>query len=152
MPKLFGTVTQGANDAFAQAAISTGLYGFTDRAFQVKRILYELPGYSATGSNVEASLTRKSFAAMPTLIQQSLIDRYKYSSLVATGVGFQLYVNVIEHLFAGDPGNIFVEDPIYLQIDSNGTAAANTALVVIEYDVISITLADRLALTQQLIA
>lgn len=149
MARIKGTVTQGGADAFAESEIQTALDGIVDRAYQVTRFLYEIPALQAVaGVNVEMSLTRFTQASMPNISVNSLIDKmFEAVTLSTSGAG--VYSRLIEHRFNPGEGPIIVEDPIYLQIDSNATSATNTGLVVIEYEIVTISVADRLALLQQ---
>lgn len=150
MARIIGSVTQGSADAFAEAEIQTGLNGVSDRAYQVRRIIYELPALTSN-SDIELSVTRRTKAAMPNISASDLIDKIKLRSVLATSGGYQNQV-VQEHLFAQELNLLIAEDPIYFQIDSTGTSASNTGLVVIEYEIVAISVADRLALLQATIA
>lgn len=154
MARLIATVTQGSNDAFAEAEIQTALQGQTDRAYRIRRILYQLPGPNSLSgsSNVQGRITRQSQASLPTIDDVSLIDAVEYQLGVATAVGIVKFDPIVEHLFADELNVLIVEDPIYIQIDSNATGASNTMRAVIEYETVQISIADRLSLLQQLLS
>lgn len=148
--RLIGTVTQGSSDAFAQAEIPTALLNVPRTAYQVTRILFEAPIIpGASGAEVTLSLTRNSKSAIPTLADRMVIEKYKYEvRLTTSGAVFQQ--PVIER--RPGEGVIIVEDPLYVQIDSSSTSAANTGIVVIEYFPVTLTDAEKLQLLQQTIA
>lgn len=153
MARLIATVTQGSNDAFAEAEVQTGLSGQTDRAYRIRRIIWEFPAVvGASGYNIQGSLTRQSQASLPNIQEASLLDAVSRYLALSTAVGFTIYENIVEHLFAEELNVLVVEDPIYIQIDSNASSTTNTLRAVIEYETVQISISDRLALLQQLLS
>lgn len=147
---LLASATQGSADAFKEVEIPTGLINLGTQAYRIRRIEWNAPTMIATATNNwEASITRKSFSSAPGVNQNALINR------VSVGRTFGSAVGNIDQQFAGpamtftydrDEELVIVEDPLYLQLDSAGTSAANSVQVRIGYEVRSISTVERLAL------
>lgn len=157
MARLTGTVTQGANDAFAIAEVQTALQGQTRNAYRIAEITAQLvlpanqsfPTQSASAlQSLQIALSRRTKTAMPNITDVDLLKLFELRSAFATAVG---YGNLMQGPFVWQPPSdmIVVEDPLYLMIDSNGTAVTWGAVVTIEYEVVTISEVDRLTLLTQ---
>lgn len=146
---LSATLTQGGADAFAQTTIATALSGQTKTAYLLREICWEFTGvfgfHRADASEISLSLTRKSFAAMPTLLEKAIISKWKRTFGYATS-GFAAGDTVIRVPFDADEAPIIVEDPIYAQIDSTATTEVNVVVVRLGYQLVNISEVDRLTL------
>jgi len=146
MPRLTGTATQGGADAFAEATINTALSGQTRQGYNVTRLSLELStgfNWPAT-SEVEVSLTRRTKAAMPDIDDPDVLKKWKVRNAVLTS-GTTVADALLEFL-PPDRSMIIVEDPIFLQIDSTSTTGTQSAIVVIEFEVITLSEVDRLSI------
>ncbi len=149
MARLIGTVTQGAADAFAIASIQTALTGQTRQAYRVLEIAVEgLRQNQVNGSNVELALCRRTKAAMPLISDPDVMWKHKTGAYLATS-GVVWGDEVLRYQPPSDQQMIIVEDPLYLAIDSNATALTQTAVMVIEYELVTISDVDRLTLLTQ---
>lgn len=148
MAQIEGTVTQGGADAFAEAQIQTGLEGQTANAFAVQAITYEFDTthlFVGATCDIELSLTRRTKSAMPNITDTDLIHKWHYGSFFVTGVGQAVQPPLLQEW--RPPGDVLiVEDPLFLQIDSSNTALTSTAVVVIEFEIVSIDALSRLQL------
>lgn len=145
---LWTTLTQGSADAFIQATVSTGLFGQTKIAYRLREILLEFSstqGVAGTSSQWEVSLTRKSFAAMPTTLEKSLIWKWKRSNVLVTS-GMVTADTAVRVTFQESDNILVVEDPIYAQLDSNGTSATNVVYLRLGYERVAVSDVDRLTL------
>lgn len=143
---LIGTVTQGSNDAFAQAELPTGLAAIGNQAFRVKEIIINTSALPAVnGCNSAASLTRKSFAASPAVTERSLIIKQaRTMRLTTSGATIEQQPGIYKYVNEDDL--LIVEDPLYIQISSAATAQLNAAIFRIGYEQVRITEVDRLAI------
>lgn len=142
------TLTQGSSDAFIQASVTTGLYGQTKVAYRVRELLFEFSstgGVAGATAQLELALTRKSFGAMPTAAEKSLIWKWKRSNVLVTS-GMVTANTAVREVFQESDNILLVEDPIYAQLDTNGTSATNTVYLRIGYERVSISDVDRLTL------
>lgn len=142
---LIGTVAQGSADAFAEAEIVTGLANTPNTAFQVTDVVLQLAPVIGADSSSEAAISRKSFAAMPTYADRAVIC-YEKQICELTTSGMDVYSPNVHFKWAPDEDMLVVEDPLYLEIDTNGTSATNTARCRIMYKSVRISEVDRLAL------
>lgn len=142
---LTATLTQGSADAFIQAQISTALSGQTKVCYRLRELLIQGPQAHGASVTQELSLTRKSFAAMPTALEKSLIHRWSRSASFTTS-GLTMVESTIRLLWGEDDAPIIVEDPIYAQYDSATTSAASTIYIRLGYVTDSISEVDRLTL------
>lgn len=143
------TLTQGSADAYIQASISTALTGLTKTAYRMASLEIELPSLAiGASSDWQFSLSRKSFAAMPTsmYIEKSCIWYYRRQQYVATAVGIVYDVRSMFWKWSDDDAPIIVEDPIYGQLDTSGTSLTNVLYGRIGYWIDSISEIDRLQL------
>jgi len=146
---LTGSVTQGSNDAFAQAEIATALQGISRTAFRIRELLFEFPGLgNANAVNIELALTRRTKAAMPNVNDRDVIAKYRRQQVLLTS-GLINYETAPRFTFTEDDELLIVEDPIYFSIDSNATGASNVAYVRIGYERTNISDVDRLTLLTQ---
>lgn len=146
---LTATVTQGSNDAFAETEIPTGLAAVGNVAFRIRELVSEIPSLAATNAvEIEVALTRKTFAAMPSVTERTLLYKRKIRvSLTTSGTFLEECVDRVK--YDADDNLLIVEDPIYLSVDSNATSASNSVRIRIGYEQIRISEVDRLQLIAQ---
>lgn len=147
MPRITGSALQGGADAYVEASINTALTGQTRQGYNVTRITFEGANWAFGGSGVfeyEVALSRRSKAAMPDIDDPDVILKWAPAFRLSTSGGFQ-GDKIIEFL-PPDRSMIIVEDPIYLELDSNNTAGANNVIAVIEFEVITLSEVDRLSI------
>ena len=148
MKTLLATATQGSADAFVQASVVTGLQAIGDIGYKIRRVQFGLPAPVEVDSAVYVSVTQKSQTATPGINDRSLIAAiYRHVKLTTSGL--------IVYETAG-PSNIFrwdddedmiiATDPLYFQLDSDTTSAANAATLRIDYQEIRLTETQRLAI------
>lgn len=142
---IWASATQGSNDAFVQANIQTGLTGLVRQAYRIRELLFELSGGGTLNASYQFSLTRKSFAAIPTLGDKSLIVKRAFSNVMTTSGAIQAQ-QVWREKYDEQDNLLLVEDPVYLQLDSASTSTTNTIYVRIGYEVIAMNEVDRLNL------
>lgn len=147
---LTGSVTQGSADAFAQAEIATALTGLSNVAFRVRELLFERPPLALSGAadEIQVALSRRSKSAMPLITDRDVIAKINVIlALTTSGAALQ---SVVDRLtFTEDDEVLVVEDPLYLDVDSNSTALANTVYCRIGYERTNISAVDRLTLLTQ---
>lgn len=145
MSKLSVTLTQGANDAFVQAEIQTGLLGLSRRAYRLNEVQVEFPTAILPGQ-YELCITRRSKSAMPDLTDLDVFRKWKFAYTFTTSGS-----TVIETTFVWTPPSeiIIVEDPIYAQLDTALTSAANTVKMLLDVSQVEISEIDRLTLLTQ---
>lgn len=148
MGLLVGTVVQGSADAFKEEMAATALTGQTKRAYRIDAILIEWPTVLNIDNQVslELSITRRSKAAMPRISDIDVIYKAKIIGDIVTSGG-ALTSGIVT--FEPDGDLLIVEDPIYIQVDSNATALANTFSWQIRYTDKTISEVDRLTLLTQ---
>ena len=141
------TLTQGANDAFVQAAISTALFGQTKTCYRLASIEFEFPLLSANAGDLQFALTRKSYAAFPVnmLLEKSAIYYTRRRSSFTTS-GLVMEELVLTKTWSDDDAPILVEDPLYVQYDSANTGATNIGYGRLGYWIDTISEVDRLQL------
>jgi hypothetical protein len=152
MSRLGVSVTQGGADAFAIAAIVTGLNGQVQRGYSIDQILFNMPiPLAAANSEVEICLSRRIKTAMPLVTDVDVIWKRKIGKNFATSGAWGFMVT---DSFVPTPDSmIVVEDPLYLVVDSALTAVANTFTLAFDYHVVTISEVDRLTLlTQSLVS
>lgn len=156
MARLYATVTQGANDAFAQATLQTGLEGVTQQAYSINQIGYEFilptvpnfPKGAAAAQALRLSVNRRTKTAVPTYVDPDIIKKWQYASSWQTLVGAEpIFPSVDYWIPRGDV--LIVEPQIYVTIGSDATAAIWSAVVFIDYDIVKISEVDRLTLLTQ---
>lgn len=151
---LYGTVTQGSADAYAQADITTGLEGVLNRAIRIRELLVQWPLAmigNVNAQNVELSLTRTSQAAMPTLASLGLF--WRDQRRVAFTTSGAIWGSVVDRIKYDEADELLVVEPtIYFQIDSASTSASNSASVRIGYELVSIGELERLNLRLESLA
>lgn len=141
------TLTQAGADGFIQATIATALSGLTKVSYRLAEIQLDLPRVSPIDqSNLQFSLTRKSFAAMPTSLEKSLIWSWSIQSASQSAVGFAFFEKTKIFRFSDDDAPIIVEDPIYAQFKSALTTLTQTVTGRLGYWQDSISEVDRLTL------
>lgn len=138
------TATQGSADAFVEASVSTGLSG--NLAFNARQFQYQLKNASGlaglgTDCEIQWSLTRRSKAAMPTLDDSDVIYKGGFVMAVVTS-GIALLPT--EGSFTPLVDIPIVEETLYLQLDSTGTAATLAICVVMSVESDSISDIERL--------
>jgi len=145
---LVGTATQGSADAFVQASITTGLQAIGDIGYKIRRVSFFLPSLIGADSAVFASVTQKSFAAFPTFNERSLVA-FIYKGMELTTSGMTVDYNSgpsTTFVWDDDMDMVIATDPLYLQLDSTSTAAANVAYCRIDYQEIRLTETQRLSI------
>lgn len=145
MPKLVGTVTQGSNDAFAEASIVTGLTNLARAAWRIELIQFERNKtlVNADGANYQFCLARASKTAMPNITDRDVLFKWR------TGVAFTTSGAQPQELisaFAPNSELLIVEDTIYFTIDSDSTSTTAVGYVSIEVTQKNISEAQRLAI------
>lgn len=149
MGRIAGTATQGGADAYAEGTITTALTGVSNRAYQVNRILVEITnafGTCAGDSEIEVAVSRRTKTAMPTITDNDVLHKIGWVFPLTTSGQFA-FAFVQEYVPRGTI--LIVEDPVYIEIDSDSTGLTNVAAVAIEYDIVSISEVDRLTLLTQ---
>lgn len=141
-----GAIVQGSADAFKEATVATPITATsTDLCLVVREILVEFPAINpVSAGRYEVSITRKSQTAIPTLTAtyQSLITKLQRTTGVTTSGGI-IWDSLPLIQFTEEQAPRIVESNIYVQFDSNGTGAANTAYVRIGYTAQPISAEDR---------
>jgi hypothetical protein len=146
---LVGSVTQGGADAFAEAEIATALQGIGNVAFRVRELVWQPGrGMNVNAAEMRMSLTRRSKAAMPNANDRDIIGAVFLQSDLLTS-GLANYSRWIRQSFTEDDELLIVEDPLYLQVDSNATTLTQTVYLRIGYERVSISAVDRLTLLTQ---
>lgn len=144
---LWATAVQGAADAYISQSFATGLYGQTGIAYQIRELQIEWPAQSAIlNGNYELALGIKSLAAMPNLVDKSVLWRRKRMNGQLTAAGFQFIETIDRWLFGADENFFVVSDPLYLMCDSNATTLTNTFMIKIGYQQVKLNDVDRLSL------
>lgn len=145
---LVGSVTQGSADAFAQGTIVTGLQAIGDIGFKLRRVSFRVPRLIGADSDFEVALTQKSFAAIPAFTERSLVAAIGgYMELTTSGMAFVHVAGPIHTFyFDDDMDMVIATDPLYFQVDSTGTSAANTVYVRVDYQEVRLTETQRLAI------
>jgi hypothetical protein len=141
---LQGTVVQGGADAFVQSSIVTALAGQSRQAYRVLGLHVEIDRFfMAAGANIEVAFTRRTKAAMPLISDVDVVHKFKWGMEFTTSGGFNQYA-IGDWIPAGDV--IIVEDPLYVQLDSNATTGTHTVAWQLEYEIITLSEVDRLNL------
>jgi hypothetical protein len=141
---LYATLTQGSADAFVQSQLSLSqVDGF---AMDLREVLIEWPRLgSAANENFEIAMTRKSFAAMPTILEPSLVWKKKLILDFATS-GLYLFADGVMKIDFATKTHLLVEASTFLQLDSNASTFSNVVRVRLGYDFVKISSEDRLEL------
>lgn len=150
---LYATLTQGSADAFVQAAIATPFTGVNNLAGRVKEILIEwgtstqglVPAISAT-SRAEATISRKSLAAIPDITAPSLVIKQVRTTALSTNGGAFDGDGVHQILYTDANAPIMAEANWYAQLDSNNSGIVNVTKVRIGYELVEITTEDKNAI------
>lgn len=145
MKAISNIVTQGAADAYAQAEISTGLANVTNRCFRIRRIEWFMVALASADSNLQLSLCGRSLAAFDLFDNATLAAIWKQVELTTSGSPvYELYPNGVN--YDRDMDLLIVEESLFLQVDSNGTGAANTCGIRIWVEDRTITTTERLSI------
>lgn len=141
---ILASVTQGSNDAFAETTIPTGLSLIGNLAYQLRCVHWQTSAMLAVdATNIIVGLTRRTKSASSSWTDPDCIWLYRRDVELATSGAFTAE-SVGTYVFPGP--TYVVEDNLFLNIDSAGTSATNTALIRIEYDIVRVTDAERSAL------
>lgn len=144
---LSGSVVQGSADAFATAAIATGIAS-VNLGLRVRRIEFSIPYPAEVDSSIDVEVTRRLPTAMLGLAdRRSLI--YRNYKMMLTTSGQVIWPQVIAHDFPKDFELLIVEDPIYLSVDSTGTSATSTLVARIYYEEVRLTDVQKLSALQE---
>lgn len=138
---IYTTLTQGGADAFVQNQISLPQQdGF---ALDLREVLIEWPRIGAAAAeNFELAMTRKSFAAMPTILEAALIWKRKILVDFTTS-GVYIFKDGIDLIQFATKQHLLVEANTYLQLDSNASSFTNIVRVRLGYDIVKISGLDR---------
>lgn len=141
---IYTTLTQGGADAFVQNTISLPQQdGF---ALDLREVLIEWPRIGAAAAeNFELSMTRKSFAAMPDILQPSLVWKRKILIDFTTS-GLYLFPDGITKIDFAEKTHQLVEANTYLQLDSNASSFTNIVKVRLGYNIVKIGALERATL------
>lgn len=147
--QLFGTVTQGAADAFANAIINTGIVTSGKQGLAIRNIFLEqvtnVPAAMGADMSYEYALSRVVKAAMPTIFDNDVVWKRKWETSIQTS-GAVLVDSVYQ--FAPNYDIILVESSLNFMIDTNGTAAVNTAVIRLDCEVVTVSDALRISILQ----
>ena len=135
---LSATAIQGAADAFVETAITTDIVPANGFAFRLSRMVFDLSGGTSAVNNsiLEFALSRDTKAAVPkyddpdTLFYWARQTSFSTSGYVVNQNGFVL--DFVEGIYVVDP-------TIYLQLDSNLTAVAQTMHARIYYEEVKLS-------------
>lgn len=144
---LSGSVVQGSNDAFATAAIATGIAA-VNLGLRVRGFEFSLPFAVETDSNIEMEVTRRLPTAMLGLADRRSMF-YQKRHLIITTSGLAIYDQVTRYAVPKDLELLIVEDPIYLSIDTNGSSTTNTLVARIYYEEVRLTDVQKLSALQE---
>jgi hypothetical protein len=141
-------VTQGVADAYASQAFITGLQGISNLSFRLRELLIEIPLQNSSAANfLQVQITRRSKAAIALITDPDVLFAMKLRRPFDTAVGFGPLENVVlRHLFSEDEDVRIVEDQLYLNVDSDATAAASTIYARLGVESVRITETERLNL------
>lgn len=143
---LYGSVTQGGADAFAEAEIATGLSNVTRTAYRIRTLEWLIPSLPGADSFVQVVLRRNSAAAIEISTNNAIIGSVQRSAeLTTSGMTLQeVFPN--RQVFDRDMELLIVEETLYLDVDSSTTGNVNTAAVRIGYETRTITENERLSI------
>jgi len=146
-----GSVTQGGADAFAQAALQTGLEGQTRIGWKVLGLDFEIPRIPGimAATNIELALSRRTKAAMPNITDLDVIKKIKLGEEGTTS-GLMATTNIINWVPDGEV--IIVEPSLYFLVDSNATTLTQTVYFRLEYELVTLTEVERLSLLTRSLA
>lgn len=145
---LVASVTQASADAFVEGTIVTGLQAIGDIGYKIRRIVFSLPPPVEVDSAVYCSVTQRSQTATPNPNTRSwLAGITRFVKLTTSGI--LVYEGV-------GPGTIFTwdddedmivaTDPLYFQLDSDTTSAANNCTARIDYQEVRLSETQRLSI------
>lgn len=147
---LYATLTQGSNDAFVQTQIATALLNVSGVAYRLRELVIEYGaagGASGVGTignaGYDVSLTTKSMSAQPNLTEKSQLWKAKHINAFTTS-GMAIFEQVYRYQWSTEDNLLIVEDPVYMQLDSNGSSASNVVYARIGYEAVSISDIDKL--------
>lgn len=139
------SMTNGAADAFVQGSVITGLSG--RQAYNVIAVYFEFVfgawGTPVDADNYELAISRRSKSAMPNISDSDVIwktaNRYWQA---VDGSGWR----TVSGQYNFDREVPIVEETIYAQFDSAGSAVVSTAIVRLEVELDTMSDIDRLNL------
>lgn len=141
------SLTQGSADAFVQGSVLTGLSGRS--AYNVRAAFVEFPNAAALAAAIGAdqeisvSVTRRSKTAIATMADSDTLFAWKFAfSLVTSGF---IMIPLVHSVFPAIEVPI-VEETLYAQLDSSGTAISNLAVVRLDVELDTMSDIDRLNL------
>jgi hypothetical protein len=141
-------VTQSGADVFTQVVVNTGLLGQTKAAYRILDINWEwttvIP-HTATCSRA-IQLTRRSKAVESLINDKDMLFKTKEGERITTSGAF---IQNLTGIYNPEGDILLVEDPVYVAIASSLTAVANSAVLVVNYEIITISEVDRLTLLTQ---
>lgn len=141
---LIATVTEGSADAFAEAEFATGLSGIARTAYRIRRIEWQISAMPNVSCELQVALRRNSSAAISAFSSQSVIaGLFRAIRFTTSGAANQeIFPNAQN--YSRDLDLLIVEEALFLQIDSNATSAACSAICRIGVENRSITDNERL--------
>lgn len=138
---------QGAANGFIQSSMLTGLSPSGNDALLVKEIVIEFPSALAAAAaaivEFDGTLTRASKAAVPNLLDDDLVYKYKYAAPVNATSTF-IEPGVIRYNPPLDL--VIIEDTVYFQFDTNNLAVLGTAYINIICQPATVTESEKVGL------
>jgi hypothetical protein len=149
----YGSVTQGAADAFAVASLTTPIAGRTTAALLIRELVFDgIPPLSqANPTMFEFSLGRITVAASPNFATAKSVIWREALQQVASAAGQASYPRTRRYKFTDEDRLLIVEDSLFLSVDSTGTSLASTLSVRIGYEEMSINEQERNAMLLELL-
>jgi len=144
---LFGTLTQGSNDAFIQASLTTGLYGQTKIVYKIRELWIEWPSFGnmVSAETWEFELGVKTAAAMSNSADKTILWRRKKCVGFTTSGG--ILKDCVERFIFDDAESFYLtSDPLYARFDSNATSATSSLYFRIGYQQATLNDVDRLSI------
>jgi hypothetical protein len=144
---LSGSVTQASADAFATAAIPTGIAS-VNLGLRVRAIEYGWGALVETDASYNFEICRRLPTALLGLADRRSLFQQNLQASITTSGAFVTEM-IRRFLFPKDLDLMIVEDPIYFSIDSNGTSASNVAIARIYYEEVRLTDVQKLSALQE---
>lgn len=136
--------TQGAADAFVQASVQTLVSPGGSDGLLMLGAQVEFGSGIGGSANRELVLSRGSKTSMPSIIDDDVIFKYKEVSLLTTSG--QVYENMTPFIPLPPQAIIVVESYLFLDLDSNATAAVQTATLLMWFEKVVLTAEEKNAI------
>lgn len=152
---LRATVVQGGADAFVQGELTTGLFASETEGLMIRRlILQDVTNNAALGAvtSKDFAISRRSKTAVPDITDVDCIFRWRtvrdFLQVTAAGLLFSgREQRIWTYEYPDDAlDRLVVEDPLFLDMDSDGTTVPNTINVRIECEIVKLSQIERLSL------